>query len=556
MDLSCLSDEELKDLYKKTSNKIAMYDSTQNGLKTLLNSGYGATASPNFRYFKTDIAEGITSTGQFIIQHIGKMLTDFFTELTNEEFEWVIASDTDSVVGDTVIRVNGKYKMIADFWHELKSKITLTDSGCMVKKVKNKKASAFCNGKAVDENINYVMRHLVKKNMFQITAYHNETGQRAVTVTEDHSIIVERDNKIVELKPADILKTDVIIMFSYGQAVRTSEFTIKDLGIVEKWVYDIEVENCHNFFANDILVHNSVYLSLSPVVQKWNSQQKLSKAEIVSKLDEFCENTIQPFIVEKYNEIAKYSNLYENRLAMKREAIADAAIWRAKKNYIIQIWDNEGVRYKEPKIKTMGVEAKRSSTPALIKKKLVECYDILINKTEKDIQKYIKDFRAEYENLDLETIAFPRGVSDIDKWYDGNGGWASGTPIHVKASVVYNNLVVQTKTEHKYQKVTNGTKIKFIYLKQPNKTFNNCIGFVDELPQEFDLHDHIDYNTQFTKSFLDPVTSFTNCIGWKTEPTVDMFSFFGGESSQEKVEVVKPRTKQITKQSSLSEFFN
>ena len=336
----------------------------------------------------------------------------------------------------------------------------------------------------------------------------------------------------------------------------TNDFFVEDLGIVEEWVYDIEVENCHNFFANDILVHNSVYLSLSPVVQKWNSQQKLSKAEIVSKLDEFCENTIQPFIVEKYNEIAKYSNLYENRLAMKREAIADAAIWRAKKNYIIQIWDNEGVRYKEPKIKTMGVEAKRSSTPALIKKKLVECYDILINKTEEDIQKYIKDFRSEYENLDLETIAFPRGVSDIDKWYDGNGGWASGTPIHVKASVVYNNLVVQTKTEHKYQKVTNGTKIKFIYLKQPNKTFNNCIGFVDELPQEFDLHGHIDYNTQFTKSFLDPVTSFTNCIGWKTEPTVDMFSFFGGESTQEKVEVVKPRTKQITKQSSLSEFFN
>lgn len=212
MDLSCLSDEELKDLYKKTSNKIAMYDSTQNGLKTLLNSGYGATASPNFRYFKTDIAEGITSTGQFIIQHIGKMLTDFFTELTNEEFEWVIASDTDSVVGSTKITVNGEPTTIEEFWNSLDTEIKMTSTGGLVRQVENTKALAFNNNNIVNESVTWAMKHKVKKRMFKINVKNKEKNCfDSVVVTEDHSIMVIRDGKLIEVKPVEIEKTDFFV---------------------------------------------------------------------------------------------------------------------------------------------------------------------------------------------------------------------------------------------------------------------------------------------------------------------------------------------------------
>jgi DNA polymerase elongation subunit (family B) len=270
---------------------------------------------------------------------------------------------------------------------------------------------------------------------------------------------------------------------------------------------------------------DSVYLDLSKLVNKTFADK--SKEETVNYLDKVCAKAIEPVITKAYDELAEQMGAYENRMVMKRESIADRGIWTAKKRYILNVHDNEGVRYAEPKLKIMGIEAVKSSTPQICRERFKEAFKLLISGTNADIQNYIADFRAEFSHQDPEAVAFPRGVSNITSSKDSISIYKKGTPIHVRGSLLYNKSIQDKKLDKKYELIKNGEKIKFVYLKMPNPIRENVVSFPNVLPKELGLHEYIDYDTQFEKTFVEPIRIILDSIGWTVEQQNTLESFFG-----------------------------
>ncbi|MGA1433710.1 MAG: DNA polymerase domain-containing protein, partial [Candidatus Nanopelagicaceae bacterium] len=297
------------------------------------------------------------------------------------------------------------------------------------------------------------------------------------------------------------------------------------------------IENKMNQYLNKVLKTNnvdyviasdtdSIYLCLDALVVNVFGNDLPPKEKIVAFLDKACQSQIEPYIEKSYQELATYVNAYAQKMQMKRENIADRGIWTAKKRYILNVWDSEGVRYKEPKMKIMGLETARSSTPAYFRDKLYAAFKIIIGKTNDELIDFINVVRAETRLRPYEEVAFPRGVNNLAKYRHPSEIYQKGTPIHVRGALLYNHYVRKHKVEHKHQLIQEGEKIKFMYLKTPNPIHENCISFFGELPQEFGLEKYVDYQTQFEKSFLEPLKNVLQCIGWQHEKTITIGSFF------------------------------
>ena len=265
---------------------------------------------------------------------------------------------------------------------------------------------------------------------------------------------------------------------------------------------------------------DSIYVNFGPLVKQ------LQPKNPIDFLDKLAKEKIEPFMTKKYDELATNMNAYANKMFMKREAIADKAIWRAKKNYIAHVWDNEGVRYKEPELKLMGIEAVRSSTPEICRKKIKEVIKLIVTTDEETVRNFVEQFRQQYTNLPFEDLAFPRSVKKLSKYHDAAKIYALGTPVHAKGSLIYNNLLRKYKLTKKYSLVYDMDKIKWAYLKIPNPIHEEVIASPSILPKEFELENYIDYDLMFLKSFLEPVKSITDVIGWKLEKTSTLEDFF------------------------------
>ena len=211
---------------------------------------------------------------------------------------------------------------------------------------------------------------------------------------------------------------------------------------------------------------------------------------------------------------------------MKRENIADRGIWTAKKRYILNVWNSEGVAYAEPKLKVMGIESVKSSTPAPCRKMLKEAFNILMTGTEDDVINFIDKSRKEFNSLPPEQISFPRSVSDVVKYKSSSNIYSKGTPIHARGALLFNYYIKEKKLDNKYSLIKNGEKIKFCYLKKPNIIHENVISFIQEFPKELGLNQYVDYDLQFEKSFLEPLKAILDSIGWKVEKTISLDSFF------------------------------
>jgi len=297
------------------------------------------------------------------------------------------------------------------------------------------------------------------------------------------------------------------------------------------------IENRMNSYLNKILKTedvdyviasdtDSIYLNLGDLVDRVYEGREKNAESIVSFLNKVCEMEFEKYIENSYKKLATYVNAYDQKMFMKRENIADRGIWTAKKRYILNVWDSEGVRYEEPKLKMMGIEAVKSSTPAPCRTMIKDALKLMMNGTEEDVIEFIDACRKEFKTLPPEDIAFPRTASDVRKYSASSTVYAKGTPIHIRGALLFNHYIKQKKLTNKYSLIGNGEKVKFLYLKKPNIIQENVLSFIQDFPNELGLDKYIDYDLQFEKSFVEPLKAILDAIGWNIEKTVNLELFF------------------------------
>ena len=272
----------------------------------------------------------------------------------------------------------------------------------------------------------------------------------------------------------------------------------------------LDTKNEDYIIASDT---DSCYITFDRLVSKLYGEGTAPE-KIVTFLDTIAKEKLEPFIGQSYKILAKNMNAYEQKMEMGREAIASKGIWTAKKRYILNVYDMEGVRYNEPHLKIMGIEAVKSSTPAPCRAKLKEALKIIMDGDEKELNTFIQDFREEFLTLPPEDIAYPRSCNGVKKWSDDSSLYRKGAPIHVKGAILYNYLIKKHKLHNRYPYIQEGDKVRFINLRQPNIYQASAFSFITKLPKELDISGTIDYDVQFRKSFVDPIIFITDKINW------------------------------------------
>ena len=285
----------------------------------------------------------------------------------------------------------------------------------------------------------------------------------------------------------------------------------------------LETKNVDYVIASDT---DSIYLRLGGVVDKFITNKSTDTDKIIRFMDRICEDKIQPYIDKSYGELAEYVKAFSQKMQMKREGLANKGLWTAKKRYILNIYNNEGVQYNEPQMKVMGLEMIKSSTPSAIRDKMKESIKIMMNGSEQDIQDFIAKFRKDFNNLPPEEISFPRGMNGLATYSDAMTLYKKGTPIHVKGAILYNHNLKQLDLTKKYPLIQEGEKIKFTYLKMPNPFKDTVISYPSRLPTEFGLDKYVDYDLQFNKAFLEPIKVILDCMKWSVEKTNNLEDFF------------------------------
>ena len=359
----------------------------------------------------------------------------------------------------------------------------------------------------------YTDRSATKKQMLQASQNYEKTKD-----VKYKNMIPKLHNKQMALK--------IALNSAYG-AVGNQYFRFYDIRIAEAVTYGGQlsirwIEQALNDYFNEILKTenvdyviasdtDSVYITFEKLMDKLNPKDP------VKFLDTICTEKIEPFIDGKYAELADYVNAYEQKMVMAREVIADKGIWTAKKRYILNVHNSEGVQYAEPKLKMMGIEAVKSSTPQVCRDKIRDALKVIMNGSEKDLNNFIQDFRKEWMDMDPPAIAFPRSCNGMGKWSSPNGVYLRGTPMHVKGALVYNHQIKNNKLAKKYPLIQNGEKIKYVHLKDPNPYQCNAFTFITECPIELDIVKYVDYEKQFEKSYVEPLKFITNAIHWQID---------------------------------------
>jgi DNA polymerase elongation subunit (family B) len=360
--------------------------------------------------------------------------------------------------------------------------------------------------------------------------YENETD---INKKEEYSKLVSRYKNLQ-------LAKKVSLNSAYG-AMGSKYFRFYDLrqalAVTSSGQLSIRwIENKINQYMNTLLKTDkdyvvasdtdSIYLRMSELVDKSFTDQK-DVEKIIRFMDKVCQDKLQPYIDESYQELADYVHAFKQKMRMKREGLSNKGLWTAKKRYILNVYNNEGVQYKEPHMKTMGLEVVKSSTPSAIREKMKETIKLIMNSSESEVQSYIKNFKEEFNSLPPEEISFPRGLNGLREYADSTSLYKKGTPIHVKGAILYNHFLKKFDLTKKYPLIQEGDKIKFTYLKQPNPFKDTVVSYPGRLPPEFEINSYVDYDLQFEKTYLSPVKIILDCIGWETEKVNTLESFFG-----------------------------
>lgn len=303
----------------------------------------------------------------------------------------------------------------------------------------------------------------------------------------------------------------------------TGQYIIQHVGrVLNEYLNKMcNTQNVEYTFYSDT---DSCYITLDTLVQQHFSH--LDKNKIVDVIDTFCKEKIGKVLSKACDEMMYNTNGFLSKMEFKREVIADKAIWVAKKRYALNVYDSEGVKYKEPKLKVQGLEIVRSSTPGSVREYLRNTLKMALTQTQDEIQEYIANLEQKFFQMSPEEIAFPRSANNLLKYHSAGGIYQKGTPLHVRGSLLYNHHVQAKKLGKKYEMIKEGDKIKYLYLKQPNSIKENTIAFVTTLPKELDIHKYVDYNTMFEKSFIEPMRTILDCLGWSPRKVATLDDLF------------------------------
>ena len=444
-------------------------------------------------------------------------------------YDWVVSFDLNSLYPHLIMQYNISPETLKDDRHPtvtvegiLNEEVTFDGDGCVCANGAQyrKDIHGFLPEmmqRIYDERTIYKKRMLAAKQSLENTTSPAESKALQKDVSKFNNIQMARK---IQLNSA------------YG-AIGNQYFRYYNLANAEAITLSGQVsirwiENRMNAYLNKILKTDdvdyviaadtdSIYLNLGPFVHKVFKGREASDDRIVGFLDKVCQVEFEKYIGDSYEALASYVNAYEQKMFMKRENIANRGIWTAKKRYILNVFDSEGVRYKTPKLKVNGIEAVKSSTPAPCRTAIKDALKVIMNGTEDQLQKFISNFRDQFESMPVEDIAFPRGCNNVAKNSSPATIYGKGCPMHVRGALLYNFYIKKRKLTHKYPIIQEGEKIKYVMLRTPNKINENVISFFQTLPTEFGLDKCIDYDLQFKKSFLDPLTVILDTIGWKPE---------------------------------------
>ena len=374
----------------------------------------------------------------------------------------------------------------------------------------------------------YDERKIYKKKMLIAKSQYEKTGNKALQAEISAFNNIQMARKIQLNSAYGAIGNQY---FRYFNIANAEAITLSgQLSI--RWI-----ENKMNSYINKILKTkeidyviasdtDSIYLNLGPLVKTIFKGRETSDKSILRFLEKVCDVELEKYIENSYEELATTINAYDQKMFMKRENIANKGIWTAKKRYILNVFNSEGVQYAEPKLKMMGIEAVKSSTPAACRTAIKDALKVIMNGSESDVQQFVGDFRQKFESMPPEDIAFPRGCNGVGKFSNPVTIYSKGTPIHVRGALLYNFHAKKNKVTHKYPLIQEGEKVKFLYLRRPNKINENVISFFQTLPKEFGLDKYIDFDLQFQKSFLDPLQVIMDTINWKAEKIATLEDLF------------------------------
>ena len=273
---------------------------------------------------------------------------------------------------------------------------------------------------------------------------------------------------------------------------------------------------------------DSVYLNLEDIINKVSTKSDIG--DITTFIDNICEKNIQKELTGTMKELTTKLNCLTNKISFKREAIASSGMFIAKKRYALLMTDLEGVRFSEPKLKIMGLETARSSTPGIVRTKLKDCIMIIMTKTPEELRKYVNTFYDEFMELPIDVIASPRGVKGISKYTDVSDIYKSGTPIATKAALLHNAYIKKLKIDKEVAPIKENDKIRFVFVKVPNPYGmggrDAVLGFINKAPTQFQLDKFVDRKKQFEKTFGEPLDNILQAIKWSISDKVTLDSFF------------------------------
>ncbi len=452
------------------------------------------------------------------------------------KYDWVVNFDLNSLYPHLIMQYNISPETLLDERHPTVSVDKILNQSLSFELYKDKAVCA--NGAMFRKDIRgflpelmekmYEDRVIFKKKMIEAKKQYEKTKNKEL-VKE-----IARCNNIQMAKKISLNSAYGAIgnqYFRYYKLENAEAITLSGQVSI-RWI-----ESKMNTYLNKILRTNaidyviasdtdSIYLNMGPLVETVYKGREKTTESVVSFLDKVAGMELEKYIESSYQELATYVNAYDQKMQMKRENIADRGIWTAKKRYILNVWDSEGVRYDEPKLKMMGIEAVKSSTPAPCRKMIKDALKLMMSGTEDEVIDFIENARKEFKKLPPEQISFPRSASDVQKYKSSATIYTKGTPIHVRGALLFNHYIKEANLTNKYSLIQNGEKIKFIYLKKPNSIHENIISFIQEFPKELNLDKYIDYDLQFEKAFLEPLKIILDAIGWNVEKTVNLDSFF------------------------------